>query len=178
MKVTMLTGSPHKAGTTCLLADEFFLGAKAAGHDVVLFETAHLDIRPCSACDYCRGSGGECLRKDDMRAIYPHLKETDVLVLVTPLYYYGMTAQLKSAIDRFYAINDFILSKGKKLVLLAACEDDDKAAYDALDASIKALCDYLKLEMLGEVKAYACGTREAIAATDYPAQARKLGASL
>jgi multimeric flavodoxin WrbA len=47
MKILVLTGSPHKAGTTALLADEFCEGAKEAGHDVMRIDTADLRINPC-----------------------------------------------------------------------------------------------------------------------------------
>ncbi|AJE09338.1 flavodoxin family protein [Clostridium botulinum] len=105
MKALILTGSPHPHGTTAFLADEFSIGAKEAGHEVVRFDTAKLEIDPCIGCYYCRKNDGRCVYDDDMSQIYPHLMTADAVVLVTPLYYFSMTAQLKRTIDRFFAVN-------------------------------------------------------------------------
>ena len=47
MKIVVVTGSPHKAGTSALLADKFIEGAKSKGHDVFRFNAAFEDIHPC-----------------------------------------------------------------------------------------------------------------------------------
>lgn len=64
MKVTVITGSPHKKGTSALLADKFIEGAKESGHEVLRFDAAFEEVKPCLACDYCASHDGECIRKD------------------------------------------------------------------------------------------------------------------
>ena len=105
MKIIMMTGSAHKNGTSAYLAEQFMRGAKEAGHEVLRFDTAFMDIHPCIGCDHCRRKDGVCVYQDDMNQINPVLKEADAVVFVSPIYYYDINAQLKTAIDRFYANN-------------------------------------------------------------------------
>lgn len=63
MKIVVITGSPHKAGTSALLADKFIEGATNAGHEVFRFNSAFEDIHPCQGCDHC-GMNGPCIQND------------------------------------------------------------------------------------------------------------------
>lgn len=179
MKVLVLTGSPHIKGTTALLADEFCNGAKESGHEVIRFDTAKLNINPCLGCGHCRKNDGKCVYKDDdMTKIYPHLLSANAVVLVTPLYYFGMSAQLKRTVDRFFAVNSSLREKSKKLLLIAACGDKDDWAMDALTAHYHAISHYLKWQESGSVLAIGAYTREDAENSEYPAMARKLGLKL
>lgn len=110
MKIVVLEGSPNKEGSSSLLASEFIRGAKEAGHNVQVADTAHADIHPCTGCIRC-GYEGPCVQRDDVTQIHQIILEADMLVFVTPLYYYGMSAQLKTLIDRFCAFNSSIQKK-------------------------------------------------------------------
>ena len=66
----MITGSPHKDGTSNVLACEFIRGAEEAGHDVYRFDAAFEDVSPCRGCDSCRVHGGKCVYSDSMDKIY------------------------------------------------------------------------------------------------------------
>ena len=103
MHILVITGSPHKRGTSALLVDAFLEGATAAGHQVERFDSAFAAVAPCKACDFCRSHGEQCTQKDDMEALWPKLLQADLVVLATPLYYFGFSAQLKAVLDRFYA---------------------------------------------------------------------------
>lgn len=103
MKILVLNGSPRKNGNTAKLADAFGQGAGHAGHQVVAINICDKDIRGCSACEYCHGKGA-CIQRDGMDDVYEHLKDSDMLVLASPIYYHGISGQLKCAIDRFYAV--------------------------------------------------------------------------
>ena len=72
MHVLVLTGSPRKTGNSNRLAMEFCRGAVEAGHQVLHFDLAHMDLHPCLACDHCRRTGG-CVQQDDMQLILPHV---------------------------------------------------------------------------------------------------------
>ena len=65
MKITVITGSPHKDGTSALLAERFIDGAKTAGHEVFRFNAAFEKVSPCIGCDRC-GMNGPCIYKDSM----------------------------------------------------------------------------------------------------------------
>ncbi len=103
MKITIITGSAHKNGTTAYLADQFCKGAIAAGHEIYRFYAAVQNIHPCIACEKCHNNNGGCVFKDDMELLNPHLLEADAIAFVSPIYYYDINAQLKAVIDRFYA---------------------------------------------------------------------------
>lgn len=176
MKVLVLTGSPHSSGTTALLADEFCEGAMESGHEVIRFDTAKLKINPCIGCNYCRKNDGKCVHEyDDMIEIILHLLTVDSVVLVSPLYYFGMTSQLKRVIDRFYSVNSLLRENSKKLYLIAAGADTDDWAMDAIRAHYKSLCNYLKWQESGAILAYGLVTRQDAENSRYKEIARKLG---
>ena len=85
-----------------MLAEQFAKGAKEAGHNVEILDAAHMDMHPCIGCDHC-GMNGECVHKDDNRIIRDALLESDMVVFVTPIYYFGMSAQLNMVIVRCYS---------------------------------------------------------------------------
>lgn len=178
MKILVLTGSPHFNGTTAFLADEFCIGAREAGHEVIHFDTAKLDIHPCIGCYHCCKNGGRCVYDDDMAQIYPHLMTADAVVLATPLYYFNMTAQLKRAVDRFFAVNPILHESPKKIYLISAGNDRDDWAMDTLKANIHALCRYLNWQEGGMVLALGVNTREDVENSEYKVMARELGASI
>jgi len=178
MKVLILTGSPHPNGTTAYLADEFCSGAKEAGHEISRFEAASMKIHPCTGCFHCRRNSGSCVYKDDMVQIYPRLLAADAVVLVTPLYYFGMTSQLKHVIDRFFSINKELRERPRKLLLIAAGNDEEDWAMDALKEHIRAMCRYLHWEAGGMVLALGANTSEDVENTDYQTNAWELGVGL
>ena len=102
-------GSPNKNGSTSLLVNEFVRGAKEAGHTCEVIDVCHANIHPCIGCVAC-GYEGPCVQKDDVEDIKEKLLSSDMVMFATPLYYYGMTAQLKAVVDRFCAYNSSINS--------------------------------------------------------------------
>ena len=132
MKIVVVTGSPHKAGTSALLADKFIEGAESKGHEVFRFNAAFEDIHPCRGCDAC-GMNGPCVQKDAIEEkLIQKLVDCDMIVLVTPLYYFGFSAQLKTVIDRFYSRTGSIHKK--KSALLATAWNNDSWTMTALKA--------------------------------------------
>ena len=105
MRILVLNGSPHRGGCTSRMVEAFREGAEAAGNQVDVVEVCRRNIHGCLACEHCHGRvGGECAQKDDMGEIYALLKEAEMLVIASPIYYHGISGQLKCAIDRFYAV--------------------------------------------------------------------------
>ncbi|MCJ7835442.1 flavodoxin family protein [Cuneatibacter sp. NSJ-177] len=178
MKIVLITGSPHKKGTSALLAEEFIRGAEEAGHTVARFDAAFQEVGNCRACNYCRNHDGECIQKDGMEQLLPILMEAELVVFAMPLYYFGMPAQIKSVIDRFYAKNSKLLGSGKKAALLATCADTAPWALDVLTAHYQTICRYLQWEDAGMVLAPGVGVRKDIEETDYPEKAWEFGKSL
>lgn len=143
MKILVLESSPNRHGSSNMLAGEFIRGAEEAGHRVQVVDVAHADIHPCSGCVAC-GYEGPCAQKDDMEQIREDILAADMLVFVTPLYYYGMSAQLKILVDRFCAFNSSLTAGRKKSALIAAAWNSDSWIFDALEAHYNTLVRYLK----------------------------------
>lgn len=177
MKITVITGSPHRKGTSALLAEQFILGAGGAGHEVFRFDAAFEKVAPCLGCGHCGMGDRPCVHRDGMDALSPKLLEADAIALVTPLYYFGMSAQLKAVVDRFYAINTHLMGSGKRACLLAAAYDPIEALGD-LVSQYRTILTYLKWEDAGMVLAHGCGTRADIERTDFPQKAHRLGRAI
>ena len=105
--IVVLNGSPRKNGNTSALVQAFTEGAQSAGHTVTEFFLDKMDIHGCKGC-FGGHSSRECpcVQRDDMAQIYPAVKESDVVVLATPLYYWHMSGQLRTAVDRLFALEE------------------------------------------------------------------------
>ena len=174
MNITIITGSAHKNGTTAYLTEQFIKGAEEAGHTIYRFDAAYKSVHPCIGCEKCHGGNFRCTYKDDMAELNPHLLEADAVVFVSPIYYYGITAQLKAVIDRFYA-NDAALHGNKKTVLMLTMADTTLESAEGALASFKDMTNFLEWEIAGTVVGVNCWTLEMLMETEYPQQAYELG---
>lgn len=95
MKIIVLEGSPHKNGSSNLLAGEFIRGAKENGHDIQVLDVAHMDMHPCSGCGHC-GMNGSCIHNDDNGIVKQALLEADMAVFVTPIYLFWHERPVKN----------------------------------------------------------------------------------
>lgn len=98
-KVLIISSSPREGGNSDTLCDQFGKGAKEAGHFVDKIRLAQMKIEYCSACYACKKTG-HCAKQDDMAQVIDKMREADVIVLATPVYFYTMCAQMKTMIDR------------------------------------------------------------------------------
>lgn len=118
MKILVLNGSPRKNGNTARLVAAFSHGATEAGHKVETADVARMNIGGCMGCEYCHDKEpGVCVRKDDMQAVYEKIKQSDMLVPASPIYYYTMTGQIISALNRTYALGRLTNIKKTALIL-------------------------------------------------------------
>lgn len=177
MHIVVLEGSPNTKGSSNLLAAHFIEGAKAAGHSVEVYDLPKMSIHPCTGCIHC-GYEGPCAIDDDVRQVRAAILRGDMIVFVTPLYYYGMSAQLKTMIDRFCAFNGSIQRKRLQSVLISAAWNDDEWTFDALEAHYDTLVRYLNLQDRGRILGRGCGSVPMTAASPYGTAAYRLGKSL
>lgn len=103
MKVLGIYGSPRKGGNTDMLLDEALKGAESSGAEVSSIRCCDLNMTGCIECGGCNETG-ECVVEDDMQSVYPQLLEADVIILASPIFFYGITAQAKALIDRCQAM--------------------------------------------------------------------------
>ena len=177
MNILILQASPNLKGSTAILADEFARGAREAGHAVTRVDVDRLDIAPCTGCVAC-GYEGPCVQHDDMDGLRKKILAADMLVLATPLYYYGMAAQLKCVIDRFCSANASITRKRLRSALLTVAWNADDWTFEALEAHYHTLVRYLHWQDAGMVLGYGCGSPSMTRASRYPQAAYELGRSL
>ena len=126
-KVLILSSSPRKHGNSNALCDRFVEGAIEATHQVEKVVLAEKKINYCTGCYACK-KNGQCAQKDDMAQILDSMIAADVIVLVTPVYFYTMCAQMKTAIDRTVARYTKITNKDFYFIVTAA--DSNKAALE------------------------------------------------
>jgi len=104
-RVTILMGSPHRDGNTAALADRIAEGAREAGAEADVLYLHGMKILPCTACEACHKPGAEgCILDDEMDEVYANLRSADAIVFASPIYFFTMSAQLKTALDRCYAL--------------------------------------------------------------------------
>lgn len=161
-RILIIVGSPRKGGNADILCDEFSKGAEEAGHVMDKMYVHEHAIGFCKACYGCKKTG-VCIQKDDMGIILEKMFQTDAIVLATPVYYYGMTGQMKALIDRtlprYYA--NKISNKDFYFIATAAeAKDTMERTIDGLrgfteclpDAKIKGIIYGERVYDKGEVK--------------------------
>jgi multimeric flavodoxin WrbA len=119
-KVLVLSASPRRGGNSDLLCDQFILGAKESGNQVEKILLRDKEINYCLACDACQGNGGNCVQKDDMTEVLDKIIDADVIVMATPVYFYTMSGQMKTLIDRTYSRYLAISNKEMYFIMTAA----------------------------------------------------------
>ena len=102
MKIAAFNGSPRKGGNTESLLWEALRPIEYAGHSVAKFNLNEMSIRPCQDCGGCQDTG-VCVWKDDMTLITAAIRESDRLILASPVFFFGVSAQAKTMIDRCQA---------------------------------------------------------------------------
>ena len=146
MNILVLNGSPRADGHTAQMVKAFCESVKTE-HQVTVFDVARMNIHGCMACEYChKEEKGVCLQKDDMQKIYPVLKEAEMLVIASPIYYYSYSGQMQCALNRIYAPDKPENLKKTALFLSAG----DQNAFDGAIFAYKGnFPGYLKTEDMG-----------------------------
>ena len=176
MKILVITGSPRKNGNSNHLAGEFIRGAREAGHAIERFDAGNANVHPCTGCNTC-GMDGPCVFKDDFLKVRGHILDANMVVFATPMYYFGISAQLKAVIDRFYAINGKIHTYKKSALLMTYANTSERNARP-IHAHYEELLHYLGWEDVGRVIAPGVWTEGSIKGTEYPRKAYELGRNL
>ncbi len=103
MKVVAFLGSPRKDGNTELLLKEAVKGVEGSGSALKLFNLNLMKIRPCQNCGGCAETG-HCVMDDEMSVLYPEIRNADRIILASPIFFSGLSAQTKILIDRCQCI--------------------------------------------------------------------------
>lgn len=138
MKIVSVLGSPRPKGNSVLMADRFCRAAEAAGAETQTFALNRLKYRGCQACMTCKTKLDRCVLKDDLQQVLDAIRDADILVMASPIYYGEVSSQLKAFIDRTfsYLVPDYVtnpqpsrLKGGKKLVMILTQGDPGEELY-------------------------------------------------
>ncbi len=176
MKIIVLTGSPRKDSNSNVLADEFIRGASENGHEIFRFDAAHCKVHPCIACNKCH-KDGPCVFQDDFLKVREHILPAELVAFVSPLYWFGFCAQLKTVIDRFYSI-DKKLHSPRQAVLLSTHMNTAEQPNVPLEMTYKAIIGYLGWTDRGIIPAGGLEEAGVIKDTGFPRMAYELGKSI
>jgi multimeric flavodoxin WrbA len=134
-KVLIISTSLRKNGNSDMLAQSFAKGAEAAGNDVEIVSLADKQIAFCRGCFACQKTG-KCIINDDAVQITEKIAEAEVVVWATPIYYYEMTGQMKTMIDRANAlfVKDY---KFRDIYMLSAATEEDASACERAITGLK-----------------------------------------
>jgi len=176
MNILILSGSPRKGGNTELLVDAFVRGA-AKHHHVEIVSVRDYKVNACLGCNACFKTNGICAQKDDMAIIYKKMNQTDMLVIASPVYFYGISAQLKAIIDRFHnPIRDSFHIKKMALLLVGAASLPE--LFDAILTEYNLCLKFFNIEDPGKVLVRGVKDKGDINNTDALNEAYILGASI
>ena len=151
MKIVTLLGSPRMSGNSAIIADRFCETARNLGAETQVFILNKLTYRGCQACYACKTSSENCVLIDDLTKVLNAVRQADVLVLATPIYYSDISSHLKSFIDRTfsYLTPDFRtsttksrLSSGKQLVFIQTQGNPDPKVFADFFSRYKSMLQY------------------------------------
>jgi len=149
-KVLVITTSLRANSNSDILAERLIAGAKDAGHEVELISLKGKDLGFCIGCLACQTTL-ECVQKDDAVRIAEQVKDTDTLVFATPIYYYEMSGQMKTMIDRANSLYPRDYKFRDVYMLTTAAEDEDDVDERAV-AGLQGWVDcFAKAEFKGKV---------------------------
>lgn len=160
MKVIGIFGSPRRGGNTDILLGEALKGAEKEGSEIDRIYLADHAITPCKECHGCDQTG-QCIIPDDMEKIYPKLLESDIIVLASPIFFYGVTAWTKALIDRSqalwakkYLLKDFSFGKTgrqRKGFFISVGATKGQKVFEGAILTVKYFFDTFNAEYAGEL---------------------------
>lgn len=149
-RVLVISTSLRNNSNSEILADAFLDGAQSAGHEAEKVSLKNKTLAFCRGCLTCQKTGN-CVIHDDAEEIVEKMSHADVLVFATPIYYYEMSGQMKTLIDRANPLftADYAY---RKVYLLATAAEDDTHAMDGALKGLQGFIDcYEKAEIAGTV---------------------------
>jgi len=177
MNILILSGSPRKGGNTEMLVDAFAKGTMEH-HQVEIVSVRDYKVNPCLGCNACfMNDDHTCVQKDDMFAIYEKMSQADMLVIASPVYFYGISAQLKAVIDRFHnPIRDTFHIKKMAMLLVGAATLPN--LFDAILTEYNLCLKFFNIEDAGKILVRGVKDKGDIKGTHFLEEAYQLGTSI
>ena len=171
MKIVLVNGSPRK-GNTLAAMNAFAEGAKEK-NEIEFIHADEVSVSPCRGCDACRCMNG-CVAEDDTNRVIDSLVDADMIVFGTPVYWWGMTAQLKLVIDKCYCRGTY-LKKKKIGIILCGGASTENEEYDLIKRQFECMAEYLNGDILFVGKYCANDADDLLKDADSMAELKTLG---
>ena len=177
MNILILSGSPRKGGNTDMLVEAFVKGASLK-HHVEVVSVHDYKVSPCMGCNACfRHEDYVCYQEDDMTVIYRKMAVADMLVIASPVYFYGLSAQLKAVIDRCHnPVRDTFHIRKMALLLVGAASLPE--LFDSILTQYRLCLGFFKLEDAGHVLVRGVKDKGDIKNSDALQEAYQLGLNI
>lgn len=165
-KVLAINGSPRaNEGMTDIVIRRFLAGVEAAGAATEVVYPAKMKIAPCVGCLKCWfETPGVCRHKDDMPTLMAKLPAADLVVLASPVYVDGITAQMKAMFDRMVAYTPpFFERVGERsyhpkksgdeggILVISTCGFPEREHFQVISLHFKRICENMRVPLLGEL---------------------------
>jgi len=148
-KVLGIQGSPRKNGNTDILMDILLAEISKSQIEVDKVNLYDLDIAPCRACDSCKKTG-QCIQEDDMLQLTKKMEESAIWIFGTPVYWWSVTAQMKSFIDRWYGLDREIF-KGKEAIIVIPLESTHLSTAQHVVGMFEDIFDYVNMNLMDRI---------------------------
>ena len=177
--VLVITGSPRVDGNSDRLADAFIDGAVSAENNVVRFDAGRMNIGPCKACGECFTKGGACAVSNGFNTIAPEIAKSDVIVFVTPLYWFSFSSQIKNVIDKMYSFSKAGKDiSGKECLLMVCGASEDEKDFEGIAATYALMADFLKWNSRGILNVTGVQEKGDVKNTPFLEKAEELGKNI
>ncbi len=176
-KVLIIATSPRKNGNTNTMAEEFKKGSDEAGNNTEIIYLYDKKISFCKGCLACQKTR-KCVIKDDANTIVEKMKNADVIVWSTPIYYYEMSGQMKTMIDRTNPLfsGDYSF---RDIYLLTASADGGEYSMDGTIKGLQGWIDcFEKTQIKGIIKGLGLQNPNDVRNTDFLKEAYNMGKSI
>lgn len=140
--ILILSSSPRRGGNSDRLCDEFMRGAIENGNRVEKIFLRDKTVHPCIGCSVCSQYKKPCLQKDDAAEIIDKMLAANVIVMATPVYFYAMSAQMKTMIDR--CCGPYTEMKNKEFYFIATAAEDDDHIMERIVTNFQGFLDCLE----------------------------------
>ena len=174
MKIVILNGSARKGNTSAAI-QAFRKGAEGK-HEIEVIEPHKLHIAPCKGCNACECYKG-CIDKDDTNKTIDAIAAADMILFTSPVYWWGITGQLKLVIDKCFCRGMQIKNKKVGLIVTGAAPVEDEQ-YELIENQFACITEYLGWDMLFQ-KRYSANAKDELAKNEaVMAELEELGKKL
>lgn len=150
MKVLIYNGSPRQGGNTKTAVTKIAEGfANWPGAQVEVVDVAKKNLKGCINCDGCFKNDGNCVLPDDGADLMRQMEEAEGLIFASPVYWWGVSAQLKALIDKMYSKDARFHQQKKRVgVVAAGHHETTDRQYGLIRDQFACICDYLGWDLV------------------------------